>query len=386
MRAARTGSDSRRHATRLRPQTATIWVALGLGAAPLLAAAGSHAQGARDDVLESVRLSWVRGKGAEQCPNAQAMEQRVAANLGRNPFSGQASFELEGEVHHAGESWTATLRLSGRSGEVQGERSLAATGKSCDAMARAVVLAITLTIDPHARIAASPSSTGLGEGAPSGASASAGPSAPAPTQSAPVASVPLPTASCPLCPPATTVVRPAPSASTQKPRLSARVTPRMIAAWGALPGTALGAGLSGAAHFTARMSGDLEMFWLSEQQSEQERFGFGLTAGAVHVCYDPFASKRVETDACLAVQAGVMHATAYADEPLDPGQKLWLATGAGPRVGLAIVGDLHLELGIEALVPVVRRDFRVVGGEAHRVFLSQPVVVVGSLGLGMDFP
>ncbi len=348
--------------------------------------ANAYAQSVANDVVEPVRLSLVRGEGAAMCPGPQVLEQRVAANLGRNPFALDAPYALEGVVRHTDEGWFAVLSLRGRRGEALGERTLEARGESCDAITRAIVLAIGLTIDPRA-----PQHTAtLPTDVPVEHESAAPMVPPALSAAAPPGSsaVPVGTAApppkCPASRPAARSMENSGRPSPKRPQV--RVMPEIDVAAGVLPSTAVGAGLSAVARPDAHVSGGLGMLWLSERSAEQGSFGFGLTAGTLQACYWLDVTPRVDAGSCVIAQAGAMHATAYADEPLDPGQKLWLAAGGGERVALQLTNAVFLDVGVDLLVPVVRRDFRVVGVNPHRVFLPAAVAGVGHVGMAVNFP
>jgi hypothetical protein len=357
--------------------TAFAWaVLLSLGG-------NAHAQPAANEGAEPVRFSLVRGDGAELCPGAQLIEQRVAANLGRSPFASDAPYELEGVVHHAGGGWSAVLRLRDRQGEILGERRLEDRADSCDAIARAVVLAIGLTIDPQAPLhtASPPTEAPAEHDSPAPTVTPALPASPPSSVSAgPPTPAPAPRSSVPPAEPAEN------GGQTPQNRPAVRIMPELVVAWGVLPGTAVGGGLSAVVFQGAHLSGGLGMLWLSEQRIEQGSFGFGLTAGTVQACYRLSLATRVDASSCAVAQAGAMHATAYADEPLDPGQKLWLAAGGGEHIALRVVDEVFLDVALDVLVPIVRRDFRLVGDDPHRIFLPPPVAAVGHVGIAVNFP
>jgi hypothetical protein len=96
------------------------------------------------------RLSWVRGAGAEDCPNAEQLTSAVERRLGRDAFSEPALRHIEGSVARAERSWRVQLRVVGTDNTVFGSRELEADGQDCSSIADAVSLAIALSIDPDA--------------------------------------------------------------------------------------------------------------------------------------------------------------------------------------------------------------------------------------------
>ena len=167
------------------------------------------------------RLSWVRGVGTEDCPNAEQLAAAVTARLGRDAFSEPARRHIEGSVARSEQTWRVQLRVLDSHGAVLGSRELEASGPECSSVADAVSLAIALTIDPHAlerrreaRLVAPPE-----------------PAPPAPV------SLPPPQVSATPIPPREAM------APLSPPRLGSAVVPRGLLAVGSLPQASLGAEL-----------------------------------------------------------------------------------------------------------------------------------------------
>src|SRR5690348_4148994 len=94
-------------------RAALLWVL-----APTLASAQASVE------QERYRLSWVRGKGAEECPSAGQLAEAVRQRLGRDPFSNDAPRDIEGNVARVDDVWQARLNVLGPDGAVLGSRDL----------------------------------------------------------------------------------------------------------------------------------------------------------------------------------------------------------------------------------------------------------------------
>jgi len=268
------------------------------------------------------------------------------------------------EIRRDSDSWTAVVHLRGATGELLGTRAIEANAESCDTLARATVLAITLTIDPDAFAV------------PERAKVPPRPSPVTDRRERPRTQAPI----RPGPPPATE------HAPERKDDVTARVTPAVETAWGVLPGVAWGGSLVAATSLSDRISGSLGMLWLSEKRLDNERFGFGLTSGSLRFCFEEGAASFVGTRSCASWQIGVMHAIAYVDEPVDPGQKLWTAAGGGQELAVRFARRWALTLGADAWVPIVRHDFRLVGGASERVFLPSSIAASARMGVTATFP
>jgi hypothetical protein len=364
-------------------------VGSGLLVGLLCAAAGaaSAAQG------EKVRLSWVRGPGAEQCLSGATLAERVAARLGRDAVSEQAPRSIEGVVVREGERFSARIYVRDAGGSLVGQREIDDASPSCGALDAAVVLAVVLAIDPDAALAPPPAlapstpspvlpsaPTAAASGAPpdvaSGAPAAALP-APSPTVSGLLPAFPAP--GFPFPGPAP--VRPARSEpSTAFGASSVRV----LFAAGLLPAGAFGLASTAEAG-VRRLRVAAGVLWFPEVHTADGGFGFGLAAGTLGGCIDPYRSASFRLGLCAGGLAGALHAVTYRLSPTQPGDRPWLALSFGGRAELRLVGPLTLHAGAEAVVPLLRYRFLVLG-RAEPVFEPATVAAVAAAGLGVTFP
>jgi len=337
-------------------------VALALGLT-LLVGPEAHA-----DPSETFRFSWTRGEGAGSCPDARALAARAAERLGRNPFSDGAEQSIEGSVLRVGERFHAELFVRDAMGIARGARELSAGGADCRELADAVVLAVVLAIDPNAALSGVP--------APPPAPAPL----PAPAAETPPVVEPPRLEACPVvrCPPS----EPRPSATSSLPprRPHASVVGRGVLATGVLPGDALGAGVFGEVG-RERLRAALGMRYFPEVTTGEGRFGFGMTVGTAGLVAAVRLTREFELSLLAELEAGALHAVVYELEPVEPGDRLWVAAAAGARFGFSGLSPLRVELGASLVVPFVRPVFEV-RGTPEPVFQSAPVGGLFYLGLG----
>jgi hypothetical protein len=332
------------------------------------------------EALEPVRLSWVRSAGAESCPGPHAIEDRVRASLGRDPFASDAPVVIEAMVDRTEQGWHALLRLRGRDGHIIGSRELSTEDPTCHGMARAMVLAVALTIDPTAPIR----TEALG---PTPSSAPESPAGAAESPSVEATEPPAVEATAP--PPVEATAPPAPAppiglAPPVPPR--ARVAPVLVSALGVVPSPGWGAGVLTRVPVSPRWSAELQMLWLGERSVQDDRFSFGWTAGAAGPCLTLARSPHTELASCALLQVGAMHATVRGAEAVEPGQSLWLAVTGSPRLTTTLASPVDLVLGVDVVVPVLRREYLVVGDDTTRAFLPSTVAGIGHVGVAVTFP
>jgi hypothetical protein len=315
---------------------------------------------------ESFRFSWVRGEGAGTCPDGRALAARVSERLGRNPFSDAAEQSIEGGVVARDGRFHAELRVRDAGGVARGSRELAANGPDCAELAEAVVLAVALTIDPNAALGGMPTPPA----AP-----------PAPVEPPPPAPPALPSCPAVRCPP--------PEPCRQKPcpppsGLRAAVAARAVVAFGVLPGVAPGAAVFGELG-GERLRASLGMRYLPETTTDDGLYGFGLTTATLGAVIASPVASALELSLLAEVEVGAIHAVVYELEPVDPGDRPWVAGAVGPRLGFAGPSPLRLEAGGALVVPFIRPSFEV-RGVAEPAFQSAPVAVLGYLGVGLGMP
>ena len=344
-------------------------IGLCVGLLSLSAAGGVGAQApAEAPTSERYRLSWVRGKGAEECPGAEQLAAAVRQRLGRDPFASDAPRDIEGSVARVDDYWQARLNVLGSEGAVLGSRDLSTRAPTCALLADAVTLAIALTIDPSAPLTPPENVT------------PPAPIDPLPSPTAPVAPEPVaePTPS-PVPAPTPRERPPAPSTFG----IGANAKGSIL--FGSLPRPAPGGELGVDLRLARPVRLTLGLAFFGEVKTAGDDFAIGLTAASLGACYDVLNNPKVGLDACADLQAGALHVVVYSPDPTSPGEYSWLAARLGPRLRWRFAPPVELALGGSAVVPFVARDFGV-KDQPRPLFETPPVGFCAGVGLGAFLP
>ncbi len=313
---------------------------------------------------EPVRFAWVRGGGAEACSSQVAVVAQITARLGRSPFAEGAERSIDAYVSHAEAGWRAEIYVRDREGKLAGARELTSEALDCGAIESATVLALALAIDPD------------------GALRAPDPPPPAPAPPPPPLAAPLP------APPAPPIVAPEPRGSVTTPAIAlggSGVALRGAVGLGLLPRAAAGVSVAAHVELTPGWALTAEALWLPEVAASDDRFAFGLSALSLGACATVARTSAADLAACGSIWGGALHAVVRGLVPSEPGDRAWAAASATPRLRLRLASRVHLELGGQLLVPLVRRPFTVTGWDAP-VFQQTPVAFLPFAGLGANFP
>jgi len=299
-------------------------------------------------------LDYRRGVGAEGCPDEQAIRDRVAARLGRDPFREQADTRVTVAITASPTDLHAVIHIMG-DGAAGGERELHAAVGECAALSDAAALAIAMALDPIAIAGAAPG---------------------APTVVAPGAAPDAPAVVAPLAPPPPLLRGGAvtqPSAPTSlRGRLEA------IVGRGASPGTAIGLSFGaelGRGRWSLAVEGRADLGGVESLPDGGDVSGRVLAAALAPCVHDHRLA------ACAVVTAGALraagHDVAEAREVTSP----YLAGGA--RIAWSTAErPLRLDLHLDALAPLARTELRV-GDDA--VWTTAPVAFVLGIGVSRSF-
>lgn len=315
-----------------------------------------------DGSAEKVRLSFVRGDGAEACFAQRDLEARVKERLGRDPFASDADTSIEAFVTRGEHGYTA--RLFVRSGGApSGAREIASEAADCAPLEAAVTLAVALAIDPEAALRATPAP-------PIVVPPRHDPPAIVET-AAPRIVVPLPPIETPRAPP--------PPATWHL-----AIAPGFATTVGLIPGFAPGLSL---ATELRRGPGVVRAvaLWFPEERTSDGGYGFGLAAGELDGCVEPWRGDSTAIALCGGVVGGAIHAVPFVHVPTEPGERGLFAFDAGARLELAIAPPFTGALAAEALVPVAHYRF-LVEGLPRAVYEQAPVAGIASISLGVSFP
>ena len=119
-------------------------VALVVGAT---LAISSHAEAS-----QTARLVYVRGEGADTCPDEAALKQSVAARLGYDPFRPFVQPTLFAEVHREKGRFVGSLKMVDGAGIERGARRFDASGDDCAELTATMALSMSIAIDPRSAL------------------------------------------------------------------------------------------------------------------------------------------------------------------------------------------------------------------------------------------
>jgi hypothetical protein len=345
------------------------WVWSGcLCVASLLAVTPARA----DDAPPTYSLSWVRGEGAESCPNGRVLGAEVERRLGRKVFDAAAERSFEVEVSRVGDKFHSDVYVRDETGRAVGHRSLQNDEPGCAGLVGATALAIALVIDPEA-LAREP--------APANVAAFEAPAPPPP---------PVPAPTPPVTPP------PAPATEAEPARALAPLAPpspvtiawRAQVAGGLVPRVAPGFELSFGARLGRRWGfGASASYSLSRNVVQGiGSLDIGLTRASLRASFEATGSENVRLLLAGGPSIGALHVAVLTPAPVtDPGDYPFVALELGAELQLAVTKALFLDLGVTALTPVRRQEF-LVRGQAEPVWSQPALAGLGYFGVGVMFP
>lgn len=299
--------------------SAWLFVACLAGAVPVRAEAAG------------LRLDWVRAEGAGECINGPALEARVAARLGRDPFHPPHALAIEGVVTREGEAFVATLSLRSVDGASLGARVLRSE-RSCVELSEAVELALALVIDELV-----------------------------PFEEPSVEAPPVEAQAEPEPPPPREAPREEPARPSGIEGWTALALP---VAFGVLPEPAMGIGLAGGVRF-APWHVELALYAFPDVgiRDNDARFSFSWLAGSAAFGIGAPLVEGLELLGSLGVEVGVISVALADATALDAGPAPTVAPFASVVLRLRIIDLLAVELGGRASVPLIPRAYLARGSE-----------------------
>lgn len=96
----------------------------------------------------SVRLEYLRGPGAETCPDQPAVHSAVGDLLGYDPFHDEGRRTIRARVARNARGLEAAVDLQEAAGPWRGVRRLESSKADCAQLASALVLSLAIAIDP----------------------------------------------------------------------------------------------------------------------------------------------------------------------------------------------------------------------------------------------
>jgi hypothetical protein len=306
----------------------------------------------------SARLTYVRGPGAERCPDEGELRRAVAARLGYDPFFPWASATVVAEIARRPRGFHGHVKILDEHGLVRGERALDATSEDCGDTMRALALAISIAVDDLATepVPPPPAETPAQVEAPR--------EPPPPTQAPPPEEARAPT--------------PPPSAARKEVSFAAWMAP--IASLGVAPAATLGAHLDAELRYR-RLSIGLEAradLPASASTDVGGRVRTEVVLGSLVPC--------VREPAPLFV-CGVLAVGSFSESGVDvaaPRSKsaVYAATGVRLGVELALRGSFFFVAHADGLVTLLRHTVQL---DQTDVYTLSPVAASLGLGLGTRF-
>ncbi|KYF60420.1 hypothetical protein BE04_24925 [Sorangium cellulosum] len=309
-----------------------------------------------------VRLEFLRGPGAEDCPDERFLRAQTIRRLaGVDPFDAAAPLTLTASIERQRGELAAALFLRDRSG-----RGLWADGFSarvdCEVLVSAIALSIAVLLDGDelpARSGATPDLPAA-PGAP--------PAPPQPTDQAmvpvqpcspdrpcPPQPAPAPVSSSQKTPPPreasppreTSPPRKTPPASSESFRWTAGLD--VVTGLGLTPGVSLGSAMSIGARWPA-WSAALEVRGLSSLSGKIDAVDMSVSTVTTNIV---FCLNRRTMFACGLAELGVVRAAP--STPFDAASRLNLRAGFGVRAGIAwpLAENLSVRAHAEVVHPVI---------------------------------
>jgi hypothetical protein len=311
-----------------------LWLSSSVAAAILLSAPQARAN-------PSARLVYVRGPGANDCPNEDVVRKSVATRLGYDPFFLSAPTTIFVELSRdGGERFAAVVKLIDNEGVERGVRRIESHTRDCADLVGTLALTISLVVDPLS-LAVAPSP----------------PTAVAPPPAPPAAPPAPPPASAPVDAPAPVAPSPPSAPRPETPRFFAGVT--VLATLGSALAPTAGAVVFGGVRQgwgSVRIEGrgDLPVS-ASTPPAAQSWALFGSALPCAHL-------RRVF--ACAAIGLEWIHATGDAALPR---RAETLVAVAGGRLGLEVAATDRFAFAAfaESLAPFQRPRIVMDGATIH---------------------
>ncbi|HEX2671442.1 MAG TPA: hypothetical protein VHM25_11250 [Polyangiaceae bacterium] len=114
------------------------------GAASLFVLFGAHSALG----FPSSRLVYVRGPGAENCPDRDSVREAVKKRLGYDPFFPNSDKTIIARVVREADKLRGEVELVDEHGTQAGKREFSAEQGQCDQLVHAMALSISIAIDP----------------------------------------------------------------------------------------------------------------------------------------------------------------------------------------------------------------------------------------------
>ena len=101
----------------------------------------------------TARLSYVRGPGAESCPDEESMRRAVATRLGYDPFRVSAPITLSVAIRRTKDAYAGEVKLVDEGGLERGARTFESRASECTEIAETMALSMSIAVDPQSALA-----------------------------------------------------------------------------------------------------------------------------------------------------------------------------------------------------------------------------------------
>ncbi len=319
---------------------------------------------ARADEPTAARLAWVRGDGAERCPDTTAIAARVVALLqGADPFRGAPTRSIEAAVERDEDGWHARIYDRDAAGALVGARAFDADEPDCEGVAQASALTIALALN-HGAL----------------------PPAPTPVPPPPTTPVPPPPV---VAPPVVAPPTPAPTRSTApRPGLELSSTARVALAAGYTPSPSPLFALHTEGAVRGRLRWMAEVLTTTASSPEgATAYAFRFSGARLGACVEAWRTRLVMLEGCAAVvgAAVTLVVTDLRVDDADP--RLWLGASLDAVARFTPARPLVLEAGVSAATPFVHPRYEDVRNRApgpSLVYESPLIAAMVWIGAGVS--
>lgn len=280
-------------------------------------------------------LEWLRGHGAESCPDAKMVAAEIEDSIGHKVFSPGAKHTIEVLITRTDNLWTARIEERDSSGVIKANPLITHRADDCAVIQKVAEFNVVMLLE-HA------------------------PPPPPP-------------------PPPPPAPPPIPFKTTFVIRAALR--------YGLLPGAAPDIGFSGTiGRRWWEFSGGLS--WMPEAATIDRNTAYGLMMLSAGGCGHPFQRSRIQFSGCGHVWFGAIHNTVLNLDgyyPAGVGEQPWLGIAVGPRLRIFPFRSLVFEIGGDLSVLAVRRQFFDDGRE-HLFHEQSWFGLSGFFGVGVSIP
>ncbi|WP_437766201.1 hypothetical protein WMF27_25830 [Sorangium sp. So ce281] len=323
-----------------------------------------------------VRLEFIRGPGAEDCPDESFLRAETARAMGGvDPYDAEAPFTMTASIERRHGKLAASLFL--RDGDGHGRWADGFSARDdCKVLVTSMALSIALVLDDAAELPAPPAAPARPAEQAMPPEEPCSPERPCPPKPAPAPPSPPRTASPVRAPPRSSAVLRAPA---ERFRWVAGLG--AVAGLGLTPGVAAGPALSVGARWPA-WSVALEVRGLAALSGNVDAVAMSVSTLTTDVV---FCLDRRSLFACGLAELGVLHAVPAV--PFNTTSRLNLHAGFGARAGIEwpLSENLSARAHADVAHPVAAAAILRHPGdpEPERPVWSAPAVAV-ALGLGLQ--